>query len=164
MRVAGVIRDSLTNGEGLRDVIFLQGCPHHCFNCQNPQTWSYKAGRNVSVTDLAAMFKDSPNDITISGGEPFEQWELLIAFMYFIKADNPNKRFWIYTGYQYEDISKYVEKYMWDSVDVIVDGKYIDDLKDSNCLYRGSSNQRLIDVPKTIEEGKIILWEGKHEA
>ena len=163
MRVAGVIRDSLVNGKGLRDVLFVQGCPHHCFNCQNPQTWKYDGGKELTDIELAEMFKYSPNDITISGGEPFFQWESVVSFMYYIRMDNPNKRFWIYTGYQYEDINWIVEWYMTSYVDVIVDGKYIEELKDENCLYRGSSNQRLIDVQKTIKEGHIVLWEGKNE-
>ena len=164
MRVAGVIRDSLVNGEGLRDVLFVQGCPHHCFNCQNPQTWKYDGGTEISVIDLAEMFKDSPNDITISGGEPFEQWVSVVMFMSNIRTQNPNKQFWIYTGYRYEEIKWIIEDYMPSYLEVIVDGKYIEELKDPNCLYRGSSNQRLIDVPKTIKEGHIVLWEGKNEA
>lgn len=164
MRVAGVIRDSIVNGEGLRDVVFTQGCPHHCLNCQNPQTWNYYGGTEISVIDLAEMFKDSPNDITISGGEPFEQWVSVVMFMYNIRTQNPNKQFWIYTGYRYEEIKWIIEDYMQSYLEVIVDGKYIEERKDPNCLYRGSSNQRLIDVPKTIKEGHIVLWEGKNEA
>ena len=159
MRVAGVIRDSLVNGKGLRDVVFVQGCPHHCFNCQNPQTWNYEEGMEVTPLELAEMFKDSPNNITLSGGEPFSQLEDVITFMQLIQRDNPNKRFWIYTGYEYESISAIVELNLVDYVDVIVDGKYVEELKNPNCLYRGSSNQRLIDVQKTIKENKIILWE-----
>ena len=160
MRVAGLLFDSLVNGEGIRDVLFVQGCPHHCFNCQNPHTWNFDGGREILSTKLATYFKDSPNNITISGGEPFEQWESLISFMYFVRADNPKKRFWIYTGYKYEDIHWIVEGYLTPYVDVIVDGKYDESLKDPNCLYRGSSNQRLIDVRKTLESGEIVLWEG----
>ena len=163
MRVAGIIRDSLVNGEGLRDVLFVQGCPHHCFNCQNPQTWDYDGGKEWLATDLADVFKDSPNDITISGGEPFKQWESLVSFMYFVRSNNPNKRFWIYTGYRYEDVKWIVENYLLSYVDVIVDGEYVEELKDPNCLYRGSSNQRLIDVRRTVESGNIVLWEGKNE-
>ena len=164
MRVAGIVRDSLVNGDGIRDAIFVQGCPHHCFNCQNPQTWNYEGGREIPVEDLAKLFKDSPNDVTISGGEPFQQWGEVVHLMYYIKQDNPSKRFWIYTGYRYEDIQECVERYMQPYLDVIVDGRYIEELKDPNCLYRGSSNQRLIDVQRTLKEGKIILWEDLHEA
>lgn len=163
MRVAGVIRDSLVNGVGIRDVIFLQGCPHHCFNCQNPQTWNPNGGKEISVSELAALFKDSPNNLTISGGEPFDQWGELVNLMYHIKIANQSKRFWIYTGYSYEDVEYYVQRYMFPYVDVIVDGKYMEELKDPNCLYRGSSNQRLIDVQRTLEEGQIYLWEDSHE-
>lgn len=159
MRVAGIIRDSLVNGEGIRDVVFVQGCPHHCFQCQNQHTWDYNGGKEVNPYELAKGFKDSPNDITISGGEPFSQWEAVVSFMYYIRLDNPHKRFWVYTGFQYEDINWVVENYMTSYVDVIVDGKYVEELKNPNCLYRGSSNQRLIDVQKTVKENKIVLWE-----
>lgn len=164
MRVAGIIRDSLVNGKGLRDVVFTQGCPHHCFNCQNPKTWNYDGGKEITPSDLAYIFKDSLNNITISGGEPFIQWKELIIFMYTVRQHNPNKRFWIYTGYDYGFIRWIVEGYMLDYVDVVVDGKYVEELKDPNCLYRGSSNQRLIDVQNTVKEGNIVLWEGKNES
>ena len=109
MRVAGIIRDSLVNGEGIRDVVFVQGCPHRCFQCQNQHTWDYNGGKEVNPYELAKGFKDSPNDITISGGEPFSQWEAVVSFMYYIRLDNPNKRFWVYTGFQYEDVKWVVE-------------------------------------------------------
>ena len=163
MRVAGVIRDSLVNGEGIRDVVFVQGCPHHCPKCQNPQTWEFDGGKDWLTTDLANIFKDSPNNITISGGEPFAQWASVVSFMYFVRVNNPDKRFWIYTGYNYDDIKRIVESYMISYVDVIVDGKYIEELNCPNCLYRGSSNQRLIDVKQTVGSGNIVLWEDKNE-
>lgn len=163
MRIAGIIRDSLVNGEGIRDVVFVQGCPHHCKGCHNPDTWNPDGGHCMTGQALAELFKDSPNDITISGGEPFDQWQGLVYFMDAIRKDNPNKSFWIYTGYTYDEIEWVVENYFISYVEVIVDGEYIEELKDPNCLYRGSSNQRLIDVRKTVESGHIVLWEGKHE-
>lgn len=163
MRVAGVIRDSLVNGEGIRDVLFVQGCPHHCFNCQNPQTWKNDGGKNVSIEELAQLFRSSPNNITISGGEPFNQTLCVAGFMGRVRAYNPKKRFWIYTGYTWDDIECDVRRYMSNYVDVIVDGEYVEDLKDPNCLYRGSTNQRLIDVPRTLATNEIVLWEEKYE-
>lgn len=163
MRVAGIIRDSLVNGAGIRDVLFLQGCPHHCFNCQNRQTWDFRAGKEWLAADLAELFKDSPNDITISGGEPFSQWTGVVSFMYFVRVHNPTKRFWIYTGYQYDDVKWIAENYLLPYVDVIVDGKYVEALKGTDCLYRGSSNQRLIDLYKSVKQQKIVLWEDSNE-
>ena len=163
MRVAGIIRDSLVNGKGLRDVVFLQGCPHHCKGCHNPETWAYNNGKDISEEQLAKMFEDSPNDITISGGEPFLQWGEVMQFMKYVCEKNPNKRFWIYTGYLYELISWIVEGCMQPYVTVVVDGKYKEDEKDQNCLYRGSRNQRLIDVHKTIENNRVTLWEENYE-
>ena len=152
------------DGPGIRFVVFLQGCPHRCLNCHNQDTWDANGGKHFEVTKLAAMFKDSPNDITISGGEPLMQLEEVIMFMECIRRDNPNKRFWLYTGYSYELIEHIVESYLALYIDVLVDGRFVDELKDSNLPYRGSSNQRLIDVKKTIESGHIVLWEVNHEA
>lgn len=160
MRIAGIIRDSVVNGNGIRDVVFVQGCPHHCEDCHNPNTWKYDGGMEISPKELASQFKDSPNNITISGGEPFAQWEAIVSFMYYVREYNPNKQFWIYTGYTYDEIKWYVENYMTAYVSVIVDGRFVKSLKDPKCLYCGSSNQRLIDVPKTIKEKQIVLWEG----
>lgn len=162
IRIAGIIRDSLVNGKGLRDVVFVQGCPHHCEGCHNQHTWDYDGGQEITPSDLANVFKDSPNDMTISGGEPFSQWKEIIKFIQHVHLNNPNKRFWIYTGFQYEDVQEKVD-IVTTYVDVIVDGRYIEKLKDSNRLYRGSSNQRLIDVQKTIKEGHVVLWEDKNE-
>ena len=163
MRIAGIIRDSLVNGEGIRDVVFVQGCNHHCKNCHNPNTWNPNGGKNIEPWDLADMFRDSPNNITVSGGEPFDQWIDMLQFMVKICAATPHKQFWIYTGYTYEQVKLLIEHYFLPYVSVIVDGEYIEELKNPDCLYRGSSNQRLIDVKKTAESGRIILWEETHE-
>lgn len=163
MRIAGVIRDSLVNGEGLRDVVFVQGCPHYCINCHNKNTWDFDGGKEISPKELADMFKDSPNDITISGGEPFAQLKSVAYFMWYVRMNNPNKKFWVYTGYNYEYIEKAVNDYLLPYVEVIVDGQYVEKLKDPNCLYRGSTNQRLIDVKQTVASGNIVLWEDKNE-
>ena len=163
MRIAGIIRDSLVNGEGIRDVVFVQGCAHHCIGCHNPNTWHPSGGQLITPRELANMFKDSPNDITISGGEPFDQWVDVLFFMTAVHSQNPNKQFWIYTGYTYDAVKLRIAHYFSPYVSVLVDGEFKEELKDPNCLYRGSSNQRLIDVQKTVESGRIVLWEQHHE-
>ena len=163
MRVAGIIRDSLVNGEGLRDVLFVQGCSHHCKGCHNMSTWSIDGGKVIDTEELADMFKDSPNNITISGGEPFEQLFSVIWFMHLIRAATPQKRFWIYTGYNYSQIKNKAERFMSEYVDVIVTGPFIERFKNLDCLYRGSSNQSLVDLQKTIANKKLTLWEERHE-
>lgn len=160
MKIAGLIRDSLVNGVGLRDVIFMQGCPHHCEGCQNPHTWNPDGGIEITVDEIVNELKDSSNNITLSGGEPFMNKTQLLDLVFKINEEFPNKTIWIYTGYKLEELSPWVLAVLsMRNVEVIVDGEFIEKLKDSNLQYRGSSNQRLIDLQRSYREDKIILWE-----
>lgn len=158
MRIAGILKDSIVNGVGIRDVIFTQGCPHQCEGCHNPETWNVFGGNNVTIALLERLLSDSSNDITISGGEPILQYNEVIKLMrYFTRFQN--KRFWLYTGFRYEELPPQQLLELSKYTDVLVDGRYEKDKKDPNLLFRGSSNQRLIDLPKSVKENKIILWE-----
>ena len=164
MKIAGLIRDSLVNGVGLRDVIFMQGCPHHCEGCQNPHTWNPDGGIEMTVDDIVNELKDSSNNITLSGGEPFMNKTQLLDLVLKINKEFPNKTIWIYTGYKLEELSPWVLAVLsMRNVEVIVDGEFIEKLKDSNLQFRGSSNQRLIDLQRSYREDKIILWEDTNE-
>jgi anaerobic ribonucleoside-triphosphate reductase activating protein len=159
LRVAGLIKNSVVNGIGIRDVLFLQGCKHHCIGCHNPKTWDEKGGTLHTIDNLMDKFKDSTNDITISGGEPLLQFhEDLYHFMKRVHREQ-GKRFWLYTGYRYEEIPNFVLIMLSEFTDVLVDGRFELDKKDLTLQFRGSSNQRLIDLPKSVKEEKIILWE-----
>ncbi len=161
MRIAGIIKDSIVDGVGIRDTIFFQGCPHHCKGCHNPQTWDYYGGTEMSIEDVLNELKDTSNDITISGGEPLEQFDELIHLLEAIK-NTTTKRVWLYSGYNFNfDIMSdvYVLNLLSNYVDVLIDGRFVEHLKDSNLLFRGSSNQRLIDLPKSVKAERIILWE-----
>ena len=157
MRVAGIVRDSIVNGEGIRDVVFFQGCSHRCRGCQNPHTWDYNGGEHRFLGSIVKELSDSTNNVTISGGEPLDQdWDCLIELLRLLKKQGKN--IWLYTGNTvnptkqiYYKLSKYV--------DVIVDGRFVEELKDPNLLFRGSSNQRIIDLPKSVRQRKIVLWE-----
>lgn len=157
MRIAGIVRDSICDGVGIRDVVFFQGCSHKCRGCQNPHTWAYSGGDFYYTSDLVKLLSDSDNDITISGGEPLDQFEALLSFVTQIRL-NTDKRIWLYTG-NTVDPTKYTYRTLAAYVDVIVDGMFIQELKDSNLRFRGSSNQRIIDLPKSVKEQKIVLWE-----
>lgn len=164
MKIAGLIRDSLVNGVGLRDVIFMQGCPHHCEGCQNPHTWNPDGGIEMTVDEIVNELKDSSNNITLSGGEPFMNKTQLLDLVFKINEEFPNKTIWIYTGYKLEELSPWVLAVLsMRNVEVIVDGEFIEKLKDSNLQFRGSSNQRLIDLQRSYREDKIILWEDTNE-
>ena len=159
MKVAGIVKDSVVDGIGIRDVIFLQGCCHQCKGCHNPETWDMKGGTKLNIFQVGERLKDSTNDITISGGEPLLQFNEVLRFMC-LTADYSSKRFWLYTGFTFEEIPREKLLLLSKFVDVLVDGRYEEDKRDLNLLFRGSSNQRLIDLPKSIQEKRIVLWEG----
>lgn len=158
MRIAGIVRDSICDGIGIRDVVFLQGCPHRCEGCHNPQTWDFKGGTYVPLLELVECLKDSPNDITISGGEPLSQFFEVYELMAMLN-DYYGKRFWLYTGCTFENVPMYMWEQLSKYVDVLVDGRFVEDLKDNALMFCGSSNQRLIDLKKSVIEQKVILWE-----
>lgn len=139
MRISGVLPCSLINGEGIRYVIFTQGCKHGCRNCQNPDTWDFNGGHEVDVNDLVADIlkrKKYLDGITLSGGDPFYQHDECVKLLKML----PDMNVWVYTGFLYEDVC---ETELAKLVNVIVDGPFIDELKcEGN--YFGSSNQRII--------------------
>ena len=157
MRVAGIVRDSIVDGVGIRDVIFLQGCTHRCKGCHNKQTWDLNGGVHRFAGDVVKELSDSSNDITISGGEPMLQYYDLLSFLVVLK-EYTNKKVWMYTG-NTVDPTKAIYRKLANYVDVIVDGKFVEELKDSNLLFRGSSNQRIIDLKQSVKQRKIVLWE-----
>ena len=141
MRIAGTIPYSVVNGTGIRFVVFVQGCAHHCPGCHNPDTWDFTGGQEISPEELAAMIKSKPyiDGVTLSGGDPFYQQDACMELMSYLP---PDTNLWIYTGFLYEEIK---DTPLAMRADVIVDGPFIEELK---CLQemRGSSNQRFIHV------------------
>jgi anaerobic ribonucleoside-triphosphate reductase activating protein len=160
MRIAGITKDSVVNGIGIRDVIFVQGCGHRCKGCHNPQTWDYEGGLQMDVDELVDFLRDSANPITISGGEPLNQFNEVYRFMETVHKLK-GTRFWLYTGFVYEDLPVYMRERLAKYVDVLVDGKFEEDKRDLRLPFKGSANQRLIDLPKTFESDEIVLWEVK---
>lgn len=137
MRIAGILPRSFVNGDGIRYVVFLQGCPHHCHGCHNPDTWDFNGGKEVSIQDIIKDYKRRKfiDGITISGGEPFAQQEACVELL----KQLPGVNVWIYTGYEYEDIQ---DTELARMADVLVVGRFVESLK-CNGLF-GSSNQRII--------------------
>jgi anaerobic ribonucleoside-triphosphate reductase activating protein len=158
MRLAGIVRDSIVDGVGIRDVIFVQGCYHKCPGCHNQQTWDFQGGEHWFNGDIIKELSDSDNDITISGGDPMFQFSEVYRLVQLIRHKT-NKRVWLYTGNTITVPIQNAYRKLAPYVDVIVDGRFIEELKDSNLLFRGSSNQRIIDLPKTVKANKIVLWE-----
>ncbi len=154
--------DSVVDGFGVRTVIWTQGCSHNCPFCQNPQTHNFNGGAEFTVQEICEKLKSLQNQdgITLSGGDPLYQIEPVLEIVKYAKSINLNV--WCYTGFTYEQILEMSKKNslyreFLDYVDVLVDGLFVNDLKDLNLLFRGSSNQRLIDVPKTLKANKIVL-------
>lgn len=142
MRIAGILPSSLVNGAGIRYVVFLQGCPHHCHGCHNPETWDFSGGREMTVEEIAADYRSRRyvDGITLSGGEPFAQQDECIRLLDLL----PDVNVWIYTGYEYEDIC---DTELAKRANVLVVGKYIDELRCEGKMY-GSSNRRIIERGK----------------
>lgn len=138
LRIAGILSPSFVNGDGARYVVFLQGCPHHCQGCQNPDTWDFSGGTEVPIESIAQDYKSKKllDGITLSGGEPFAQQEACVELLKLL----PDTNIWIYTGYEYEDIQN---TELAKLADAIVVGRFIESLKCEGRMY-GSSNQRII--------------------
>ncbi len=161
MRIANVVSDSIVDGPGLRFTVFTQGCPHHCPGCHNPETHDPAGGREVTVEALAGQMLSNPlmDGLTLSGGEPFDQAGECCALA--ARAKEKGLNVWAYTGYRYETLLEQANPAvlaLLEQVDVLVDGPFVENLKSYDALFRGSTNQRLIDVPKSRASGAVVLW------
>ena len=171
----------MNNGDGLRVVLWLSGCSHHSYNCQNPQTWNHDSGIPFDESAKQEIFnelsKDYISGITFSGGDPLYEYNLdeVLKLVKQIRISFPEKSIWLYTGYNFDLLnSKYNEyKYTpfaanadewltrWEiisNVNVLVDGEYIDEQRDLTKKWAGSSNQRVIDVQQSLTQNKVLLY------
>lgn len=181
MNYLKIEHEDVCNGTGLRVVLWLSGCSHHCYNCQNPQTWDPNSGIPFDESAKQEIFnelsKDYISGITFSGGDPLHENNLdeVLKLVKEIRISFPEKTIWLYSGYNFDLLnSKYNEyKYTafaanadewltrWEiisNVNVLVDGEYIDEQKDLTLKFRGSKNQRVIDVQQTLKQGKVVLY------
>lgn len=166
MKFHNITHDDMNNGDGLRVVLWVAGCEHHCKGCQNPVTWDAGYGAEFTFKDAEEIFRDLEkkyvSGITISGGDPFHPANRkdVLCLIEFIKTKYPDKTIWVYTGYTWEEITQTLELMtVVKAVDVLVDGRFVEELKDLKYPWAGSTNQRVIDVQKTIQEGRIVLHE-----
>lgn len=157
-RIAGVSKDSIVDGPGLRHAVFFQGCPHHCEGCHNQHTWDFNGGYTVDVKEIAQAAINDPlcSGITLTGGEPMEQDEE--AFELAERCKEAGLNVWLYTGYMFEQVFR---SPLFEHVDVCVDGKFVESLKSYDLKWKGSANQRVIDVCKWRETGRIEEWNSK---
>lgn len=170
LRIAGIEKESIVDGEGLRYVIFTQGCSHNCHGCHNPETHDFNGGKIVNTQDLLNEILANPllDGVTLSGGDPLFQAKQCIEIVKACKENNLTV--WLYTGFEFEQFIRFlnnekcderINKYMISllrKVDVVVDGPFIESKKTLDSLFRGSSNQRLIDSKKSLRSRKIVEY------
>ena len=166
LRIAGTVNDSIVDGPGIRYTIFTQGCPHHCPGCHNPQTHDFAGGQDADVEKILEKIFNNPilSGVTFSGGEPFCQAEALVPIAEAIKEKG--KHLMIYTGYLLEHLQKMENagvQRLLELADVIVDGPFILAEKNLTLSYRGSENQRVIDMVKTRKSGEVVLYRSEYE-
>lgn len=155
--ILDVVEDTTVDGPGLRTSVYSAGCPHHCPGCHNPQSWDIRNGKKVPLRDILSVIKDNNFDnVTFSGGDPFFQPEAFTRLAQHIKKET-SKNIWCYTGYSYEEIvSSSRLSALLPYIDVLVDGKFVETQKDTTLLFRGSRNQRLINVPVSLQQGRAV--------
>lgn len=180
MNYAGIREMDISNGEGVGVALFVQGCHFHCYNCFNSETWDFNGGKewNEDIKGKFLKLIDKPyiKRVTILGGEPLanENLEAVLSLTKEIRILYPDKTIWIYSGYTWNQIMHPVitddfnpardklikmRKEIVANCDVLIDGRYVDELRDITLHWRGSSNQRVIDIQKTLKSNSIILYE-----
>jgi anaerobic ribonucleoside-triphosphate reductase activating protein len=166
MKYAKIRKMDISNGEGVRVSLFVQGCSFHCKNCFNQETWDFNGGKEFTTAEIQKIIelanKDYIAGLSVLGGEPLHpnNIESVSMLCQYFKFKYPKKSIWVWTGFKYEDILKMGKNYnIFDYIDVLVDGQFEEDKKDLTLKWRGSSNQRVIDCKKSLAENKIILKE-----
>jgi anaerobic ribonucleoside-triphosphate reductase activating protein len=163
MRVAGLVQDSIVDGPGLRFVVFVQGCPHHCPGCHNPESHDPTGGEEMAVEEIAVQMLSNPltDGLTISGGEPFDQaWECLALAS---RARRVGLNVWCYTGYTFEQLLENADALpLLEQLDLLVDGPFVESQKNIELRFRGSANQRVLDVPASLT-ARAAVWCDKYK-
>lgn len=176
MNYALIRENDIANGPGVRTSLFVSGCRHHCKGCFNPETWNFNYGNPFTQAEIDKIIEASRpsfiEGLTLLGGEPLEpeNQDALIELLTQFKAELPNKKIWCYTGFSFRnDLLPKVQqnkesiKNFLELIDVLVDGKFIEELKSPALLFRGSSNQNIIDVKASLSHNKMILLDGVWE-
>lgn len=159
-----ILQDSIVDGEGIRSVIWFQGCSHNCPGCHNPETHDFNAGEVISLDEMKSKINELEFQagVTFSGGDPMMQVEALTELAAYVHEKGMNV--WVYTGFTFEELLTLAEKNdnyrkALEETDVLVDGKFVMELRSFDAQFRGSSNQRILDVKKSLEKGKAVKIE-----
>lgn len=167
MRILKLVPDTVVDGPGLRTSIYFAGCLHHCKGCHNPESWNFKQGYAYHPDELYCMLlKTGNNKVTLTGGDPlYQNIGDLDRFLWLLKnglplrEEKPVYDVWVYTGYTWEQlINSKRHSSLLKYIDVIVDGKFVEELRDTSLQFRGSSNQRIIDVQESLKQNKVVLY------
>lgn len=180
MNYHDISHDDMNNGDGLRVVLWLSGCSHGCKNCQNPQTWDSKSGIEFDDKAKEELFtelsKDYISGLTLSGGDPLYSENLadVLDLVNEIRLSMPEKTIWLYSGYTWEETNLMMKglcheclefnrlnelrREIIEQCDIMVDGRFVDELKDISAKWKGSTNQRVIDVKESLKQNKVILY------
>jgi len=166
MNICGYYPESINEGEGMRAVLFLSGCRHRCPGCFNPETWNFKYGEVFTLErqhEIIAEIAANPllDGLTLAGGAPFFSAEELLGFIHGLRTVLPGFSIWIYSGYTYEELTALPGTPEWNLLkqcQVLIDGRFVEELKDTTLLYRGSSNQRIIDIGSLLRYNISIFY------
>lgn len=149
----------MVDGPGFRTSIYCAGCRHQCPGCHNPQSWAFDGGREMTTEQIMKIIEADPYaNVTFSGGDPMYQASGFAELAREIHK-RTNKDIWCYTGFTFESLINPEQRELLELLDVLVDGPFIEKLRDTDLLFRGSSNQRLIDVQASLYKGKVVLWQ-----
>lgn len=174
MNYAKIKKCDVANGPGVRVSLFVSGCNHQCKNCFNKEAWDFNYGNNFTEKEENQIIEDLKPDyitgLSLLGGEPFERQnqEGLAPLVKKVKQEYPDKKIWCYTGFTFDkqilgemigEENRETTKEMLNNIDYIVDGRFVEELKNPSLKFRGSSNQRIIDVKKSLEQNEVVLWE-----
>lgn len=171
IRLAGTVGDSITDGPGIRYTIFVQGCPHNCPGCHNPQTHDFSGGKEMEEEEIIAAINKNPllSGLTLSGGEPMCQARALAHLVERVRKECPRiKEVACYTGFTFEELAEGKAEganELLVQLDTLIDGRFVQALRSWEIRFAGSSNQRVIDVPASLKEGRVVLdtserWNG----
>ena len=155
-----IVEDTTVDGPGFRTTIYCAGCPNRCPGCHNPQSWDRANGSETDIEDILRVILADPfADVTFSGGDPMAQPDGFTALAQAIK-EKSGKNIWCYTGFLFEHLlKKPQQRALLEQIDVLVDGRFVEALKDEQLRFRGSSNQRIIDVPLSLKEGRAVVMD-----
>ena len=172
INIAGIMEDSIVDGPGLRTAIFAQGCPRRCEGCHNPESWAFGTGTDMTVQDLFWRVKKNPlvRGVTFSGGEPFSQAEPFTELAKLLKANGYEVA--SYTGYTFEELLENgtpAQKQLLAALDILVDGEFVLAQRNLDLRFRGSENQRILDVPQSLARGRAVWctaarWVGERQS